>query len=436
MTVRQQMILGGLGTCVLIASVILFNLPVTSANAVGKGNEGGASLSSSDNLLTVRTIRAQLAQQVMRKRTFTGVIVAARTSQLSFEQPGRITSVLVDEGDEVDAGQVLAEIDLRQIASRLDAAKAAVRQATATLNELVKGPRPEVVASSRATLASAEAEVQRLDRDFERVSQLRSNKSISQQRFDATRFGRESSVARRDAAARQLDELLAGTRKEQIEAQRATLERLQSEQHTLELDLQDAQLKAPFPGRISQRFLDEGTVVAPGQATLELVEVGALEAWIGVPPKDANRLDLSGTYEGVVEKKAFPMTLRSLRPRLDNPTRTQNAVFEIAAPPNLVPGEIVRFSMETPAPSSGILLPTSALAPGPRGLWSAYVAIPNSAGDSHIIEKRNITLIETFGTKSLVGGTLQEGMQVIVDGVHRVVPGQHVRIASESEPKP
>lgn len=373
--------------------------------------------------VSVETIK--FVDHVMRPRAFTGTLVARRTSRLSFERGGRVVSLLVDEGDCVKEGQVLARIDVGQVETRLAAARAAVEEAQAVLQELVAGPRAEVIASSRATVSSLNADVTRLENDFQRSKELLESRSISQEKFDAVKFQKDAIVFRRDAAQRQLDELLAGTRAEKLVAQRATLDRLEAECKTLELDLEDGKLLAPFAGKIAERLLDEGTVVSPGTAAFELVDDQHLEAWVGLPPAIAADLVLGETYTATVQDKRFRMKLRSLRPSLDELTRTQNAVFEIEREATmLVPGQIVRLAVTQRINSAGVVLPTSALVPGPRGLWSVFVAKPISGG--WVVEQRDVTLIESLGTRSLVTGTLADGMHVIVDGVHRVVAGQRV----------
>lgn len=378
--------------------------------------------------LTVPTRLAKRVSSLDRERTFTGEVRAARTSQLSFESSGRVIRLHVDEGAAVEQGQVLGEIDLSQVATRLESARAAVLRARAQLNEQVAGPREEVIAASRANATSLAADVRRLQRDFERAERLVAASSISEERFDAVRFQLDSARARSEAAQQQLAELEAGTRAEQIDAQEAALAGLQADQRTLELDLDDAKLLAPFSGIIARRLFDEGTYARTGDTVFELVEADKLEAWVGLPPEVACSLKLGCEYTGRILDQQVSMELRSLRPQLDTRTRTQNVVFDIQRDAlDIVPGQIVRLELNLTAEADGFLLPTSALAPAPRGLWSVYVAKP--VDGEYVVEQRDVTLVETFGTKSLVAGTLESNMHVILDGTHRVVPGQRVMIS-------
>jgi len=361
---------------------------------------------------------------------------ASRKSDLSFEISGRLVEVDVDEGDHVEAGDRLARLDCERISARLQSAKASLQQANAVLAELEAGPRQETIATSKAEVASVNADVARLQKDFERSEQLFSTLAISRERFDAARFQLDAAAAKRDAAQKKLDELLAGSRIEQIDAQRASVARIESDVRGLELELEDGQLFAPFAGRIAARYLDEGTVVTPGTPAFQIIEGGELEAWIGLPPSAAGQLEIGSAYTGTVSDDTFEMKLQSLRPTLDPQTRTQNAVFLLsqdAAKFGLVDGQIVRMETTQRVEAKGIVLPTSALVPGPRGLWSLFVAEPSPDPETYTIEQRDVTLTDALGAKSLVSGTLQDGDRVVTEGVHRVVAGQAVSIVQRVE---
>ena len=120
--------------------------------------------------------------------------------------------------------------------------------------------------------------------------------------------------------------------------------------------------------------------------------------------------------------------VKSLRPRLDPVTRTQNMILQIKTgfEPGIVPGQIVRLPLPERISAKGFLLPASALTPGPRGLWKVFVV-----GADMLVEQRDVEVLYALGKLSLVSGTLSSGDAVVIDGVHRVVAGQEVSVASE-----
>ncbi len=377
--------------------------------------------------LSVNVLRIEAVDHVNRKREYTGELRAARVSDLSFERPGRLLEVTVDEGDAVDKGQLIARIDVAAVAAQIKTVEAQLDQANAVLDELVQGPRQETIDATRAKVTSLDAQVEKLRRDFARAEKLVESNSISRQLFDADNFALQSSIADRNAVQEQLAELLSGTRKEKLTAQRAVVRQFESQLETLRLDFEDGELRAPFAGRIAERTLDEGTVVAAGAKVFRLVEDSQLEAWIGIPPAAARQLKESTTYQLTVANQTVFARLSSLRPQLNPVTRTQNVILKIdpASARELVPGQIARLSLSERLPAAGFLLPTSTLIPGPRGLWNVFVL--DRASESEV-QQRSVELLYTLGEESLVTGTLSVGDLVVVDGVHRIVPGQEVAI--------
>lgn len=379
--------------------------------------------------MPVVVVAAKSVTSISRERSFTGTVKAARESALSFERPGRIVSIMVNEGDRVGAGQALATIDVENVKSQLVGAKAQLEQAVAVLKELQSGPRAETIAAKRAAVAARVANVSRLQLNFARTERLVQSDAASREQFDVDRFNLAAAVAQRDASQRELDELLAGTRKEQLAAQKATVRQLEASVQSLQLDVEDGQLLSPYSGRVVERLVDEGTVVNVGITVLRLVDDATPEVWVGIPASISDQFHVGEQYRISIGGEVYAATLVSLRAQLDPVTRTRNVVFRLdsdAHKPRTVPGQIARLSATEEIQATGLLVPSSSLVPGVRGLWNVYVAVRSPDSAAHFVEQRNVELLYELGDQTLVRGTLAEGEPVIADGVHRVVAGQAV----------
>lgn len=416
----------GLGVLLVIGGIaagLWFLSPVQAEDAA-----------ASPRLLTVTVAKAKAVDRIRQPRQFTGTLKPRRESQLSFERSGRLVSIHFDEGDRVEQGEVLATIDVDSVRAELEAATAQLEQAVAVLAELEAGPRKQTIAAAESRVVSLASLAEQRKSDFDRATKLMESKnnSISAARFDSAKFQFNSALADRDAAQRQLDELLAGTRKEQLSAQRATVRRLRAEVRRLELDVEDGTLLAPFSGRIAERMADEGTVLSPNAVVFRLVEDTALEAWVGVPAATARQMNDADDYTVVVDGMEIKASLASLRPQLDPITRTRNAILTIdqKSSRSLVPGQIVRLRVIEEVAARGVKVPATALVPGPRGLWKVYVAV--EAGNQTVIESRNVELLYSLDDRALVIGTVREGEAIVTSGIHRVVAGQVVATSQES----
>ncbi|MEM1308939.1 MAG: efflux RND transporter periplasmic adaptor subunit, partial [Cyanobacteria bacterium P01_H01_bin.153] len=239
-------------------------------------------------------------------------------------------------------------------------------------------------------------------------------------------FGAETLDARLDRAKSRLNELLNGTRPEQVAAQRAVVQQLEASIADLDIDLSKSTLKAPFAGIVSARQVDEGVVVGVGQSIVRLVEAAAPEARVGMPETAASRLQLGSLVTVNLGEQSFSATVKSVLPEVDPNTRTQIVVFQLepAAIPQLNPGQTVRVELSETIATEGIWVPTQALTQDIRGLWSVLVVMPSDGGT---VQPTSVEILHQESDRVLVQGTLQAGDRIVADGVHRLVPGQQVK---------
>lgn len=405
-----------LGLAALIGVVFL----AAGAAPTVRGADEPPTAEPSKARMPVRTQAATPVDSFLRERVYTGTLVARRKSVLAFERAGKLLELSADEGDAVAAGQVLASLDTRRLTARKSQAQAELRQAEARLQELIAGPRTQTIAAARAEVRSLAAQRDIAELRLRRRESLVKTSAVSREEYDEALYEYRAAMARTDVSQKALDELEAGTRDEQIEAQRALVGSVEARLADIVHELDDSVLMAPFAGRITKRRIDEGTVVSAGTAVFELIEADALEAWIGVPPGSARALRAGEEIGVTIAGGDYTATVQSIRPELDAETRTQNVVLRIEKPAGLVAGQVVRVGVREPVAMTGFWAPTSALTPDRRGLWSVLVAEGGTAA------ARPVEVIENDGDRSFVRGALQPGEAIIVEGVHRVAPGQAV----------
>ena len=365
---------------------------------------------------------------------YTATVVARRKSQLSFQASQRVDHLLVDEGDRVEQGQLLAVQDDAAIAALHNAAVARQNQAAAVLAELKKGPRRETIEVARAELNRLQAQGSLARTTLKRQLRLQQTRAGSKQEYDVAAAQSQAAEAAIEAARQSLKELQTGTRQEKIDAQQAAVEVAAAAVAQTQTQLDQTRLKAPFAGRISQRYIDEGSLAVLGQPALEIVEVDHLEVRFGVAIKVAQQLQAGQRLPFTAEGQTFSGTVSQIRPTLDRTTRTQEIIVKADAESSqrLVDGQTVRIEFAAPtAPTAqpGMWLPSEALQRQVRGLWSVLVLDrqgESSDGDHPLVARRDVELLATWGDWSRVEGTLEENDSVIVAGSSRVSVGQRV----------
>lgn len=385
-----------------------------------------------DSLLPVSSLRVESSEAYSRDRIYTGELEARRASELGFELGGLLTEVLVEEGAEVAAGEELARLDTRRLETSLAGARARRDGAAALLAELEAGPRQEIIAAGRASMLELEKELELAKARLARRESLVEKNAVSREVLEEAQRGVDVMDARLQTRKSALDELLAGTRKERVDAQRAALATLAAEVEALEVELDKSVLRAPFEGRIARRNVDEGAVVTTGSSVLRLVEDRVLEVRLGVPLAARDEVSHGDVFSLAVTGATLEAEVVAVLPELDPDTRTVTVLLAVdARDADVLPGQVAELRVAERVERYGFWVPVTALTRGERGLWTVY-ALASDADESErrLIERRDVEVLHTSGERAYVRGALRDGDEIIDAGVHRVVPGQEVRIAS------
>ncbi|MBL8172257.1 MAG: HlyD family efflux transporter periplasmic adaptor subunit [Acidobacteria bacterium] len=237
---------------------------------------------------------------------FSGTI-ETREIRVGSKVGGRVQEVLVQEGQQVDAGQALVRFDMAELQAQKLQAQARIEQQSARLEKLQRGarpeekaqaqavsetaraqleairtwPRPEEVEQARASVAAAEADANNAETAFQRISRLYQSGDLAQQEYDSAKFRADNARARRDSEKRRLELLLNGSRKEDI---RAAEEKYRQAKEAEQLvlagpraeEITDARAQlAEAQARLEQLNVQmaEGEVKASANATVEVLTV-------------------------------------------------------------------------------------------------------------------------------------------------------------------
>ncbi len=439
--VKQHLNLRQWGLMALSGVVVLGGI-VASALYFGSTNST-SERSTNVRILPVKTMQVAPVTSYSLTQTYTGEVTAARTSELGFERSGKLIWLAVDQGDWIAAGTAIAKLDTQNLETQRQQLLAQKAQEVAVLQELQNGPRSEAIAAAQAEVRELEnqLELERIRRD--RREYLYIEGAISQEQLDEVSFGQGALRNRLAAAQSRLDELQAGTRPEQTAAQQAVIQQLDAEIADLDITIAKSTITAPFSGTVGERRMDEGTVVEVGQPVVRLVEGASPEVEIGVPAKIALQLQPGSQEQVQIGEVTYQATIASLKPEVNPATRTRNVILTLdpSARRSVVPRQVARLQSKQTIPANGFWLPTTALVRGEKGLWSCYVlgaadqTNADSEPKSYAVERRDVEVLHTEGDASstgealrvLVRGTLQPGDTVIIDGTHRIVPGQLVQ---------
>jgi HlyD family secretion protein len=279
--------------------------------------------------------------------------IESTDAELSFQVGGRVVAVLVDEGQAVQEGEMLAELDRSEYEARLAQAQANLRKAEenvrqleavlemyeqalpaevvraeagvgalrSQLEELEAGSRSQEIERARLALQAAEDVVEKASRNKTRYDALFQSDTISEKEKDAVDLHYETSLKEQERAKETFDLLKEGSRKEtiqtakakldegvavlsqarsnlkkidatrkQVDGARAELDSAKASVELAEIQLGHSQLRAPYSGIITNRQVEPGEVVVPGREVLTLSDLTTVDLKIFVDETEIGKV--------------------------------------------------------------------------------------------------------------------------------------------------
>jgi len=333
-------------------------------------------LAVSDLSAQGRVIRVTTSQvnrmDVEQLESAVGIIESRRSPQISAQVAGEIVAVLVDEGEGVEAGTVLARIDNEQY---------------------------------RLAKNSDEAEVRRLEalnaqkkREYERSLQLFADKLIAQDQLEN---------AEGELAA--LTEQLAGARIQVEDSQRR---------------LTDTQLVAPVRAEIAARHIDVGDYLQTGSVAFDLIDIDNLRVRLPFPEYRAPQLRkglkvrLSSSASGGAP---FETVITEIRPSINPANRSITVICDFANPGDWRPGASVRAEVVIDSRSNVVMVPQVSIVRRPVG--DVVYVLNNTTVHEQPVERG-----QRSGKFVEIRGGLSGSEIVIVDGAGFLTHGSEVSI--------
>jgi RND family efflux transporter MFP subunit len=335
------------------------------------------SVPAAEDVRPVRTMTL-LAKPTTAVAEFSGEVRPRVETRAGFQVPGRVTQRLVDVGQTVKAGQVLATLDAQDYRLAADAAAAG--------------------------LTSAQVDRDQQRADFARFEELLRKGFISQADLD-----------RRKAA---------------LEAAESRWRQAQANAQTSGNQAGYSSLRAPHDAVVTGVDAEAGQVVTAGQSVIRLARTGEKEVLIGIPEQQLALL--KGVSEVTVRLwgGGQPMRgrVREISPLADAATRTFPArIALIDAPPEVALGMSATVVFATPVPQAILAVPLQSLQAeaGVTHVWKVDAA-------SGTVRRSPVQIANVAGNEIVLASGVSPGDVIVTAGVHQLKEGQTVRLLSEA----
>ena len=343
----------------------------------------------------------------------TGTVRAKTSTVLSSKIMGTVTGLRVREGDRVNAGQTLIEIDNREAAAQLQKAQAGLRQAEQTVAEADQATNAALSAKS-----AAEANKRLADATLARYQTLLNRKSVSPQEFDEVKAKAQVAEAEADRAAKMLDLLAA--KKQQARAQ---MDQAKADIASAQIFAGYARVVTPISGIVTAKQIEVGATATPGAPLLTIedaahyrLEAAVEESQIGkIRLKDRARVKIDAIGGNELEG-----TVAEILPAADPMSRSYTVKIDVQAAQPLRSG-LYGTAKFVRGQRQAITVPANAITQ--RGQLTGVFVVDGA----NIARLRLVKTGKTYGGRVEVLSGLNEGERIAVDGVAKLNDGVKVQ---------
>ncbi|MFG1265425.1 MULTISPECIES: efflux RND transporter periplasmic adaptor subunit [Xanthobacter] len=367
--IRSGHRLKGMAALLLAGSALL----IAGCGQENPANAGEAPASREATLARPVQVTTVSFRPRQTQKSFVGVVRARREIDLAFRVGGKVVQRLVEVGDRIEPGTVVARLDREDLKLELESAKAEMQAATANLAQTTT--------------------------EDTRYRALTAKGAASNADLDRKSLAKDEAVGRLERAKRSLE--LAENR------------------------LSYADLVTDAAGVVVATSAEPGQVVASGQTIVRVARLDEKEALVSLPETalaDARTADAVVTLWADPGRR-IPARLRELSPQADATSRTYPARFTLeGADETVALGMTATVTLRPKDQQQVARLPLSALID--RGHGPQVFVVD---GATHAIVARPVQIAAYTGDEVLLSGGVAPGDAVVILGVQTLLPGQKVR---------
>jgi len=364
-------------------------------------------------------VRAPAVVERAESVSASGSVEGSETADVAFQVGGRVARVLVEEGQHVSKGELLAEIEPTDYRNAFNAAAAQKEAALAVAEKAEAGLRKQ-------ELEQARIDFERWKDEYKRMKFLVERKSLPPNDFQKIEAAYNASRERYEMA-------LEGTRNEDRATAAAQAHAADAQASEERKRLNDTQLLAPLSGNISMRRVDPGQTVAAGTPVFSIVELNPVKVRVGVPEAEIGKVHQGAAAEISVpslDGRGFAGRVAIIGVAAEPASRTYTVKILVSNPgPVLLAGMVAEARIFGPAKVRSLTIPGEGVVPDPQGAPNVYVYSP----ERRRVYARRVEVGPPVGNEVEIRSGLHGDEQIVVAGQQKVREGSLVEIAGGAQ---
>ncbi len=372
---------------------------------------------AADQPVAVRVRAPQRVQEPVSVAS-SGDVEANVTAQSAFQIAGRVARVLVDEGQAVKKGQVLAELDAADYRNGYEAAAAQAEAAQAVARKAQDGLRPQ-------ELEEARIDFERWQDEYKRMKFLYDHKSLAANDFQKVEAGYKAAEQRYEMAR-------AGTRPEEKDSSVAESRAAKAQMREAEKRLADCQLLAPIAGFVGVRRIDAGDTIAAGMPVIGVLDLDPVKVRVAIPETEIGKVREGARATVTIPSlgKSFEGKVEAVGVAADPVSRTYTVKISVANPEHVLrAGMVSEVRILGAEIVNALTVPADAVVRDARGVTHVYVYEPARQR----VYARRIETGAPVGNEIEIRSGLTGGEQVVVAGQQNVREGGPAKVVGGGE---
>jgi len=362
-------------------------------------------------------VQVRLPKQVTQQISVhaSGEVEANVTALCAFQIAGRVSRVLVEEGQQVRKGQLLAELDPADYQNGYDAARAQAEQAAAVDQKAQAGLRSQELEQARIDFAQQQDQ-------YNRMKFLYEHKSMAANDFNKVEAAYKAAEQRYRMAQE-------GTRTEDRQAVRAQSRAAVAQLHQAQKKLSDTHLVAPVAGLIGMKRIDVGNSVGSGTPVLSVLDLDPVKVRVAIPEAEIGKVRLGARAQVIIPSlggQQFEGKVDAVGVAADAASRTYTVKIAVANKNHLLKaGMVAEARIFSDQQMNALTLPGDAVVRDAHGVTQVYVL---DASRNRVYARR-VEVGDVVGSEIALRTGIAANDQAVIAGQQNVREGSPVLVA-------